>query len=146
MKILKTMLMNVLGQSPQLNSARALYSKFGIDVDQKLFGVSGGLNGLQGINGQLNPNATPFAAQLTPPTPPTPPSDPNDAAAQKAYNDALTLYNQNFQAYQAKLLSTMMQRMMMMQQQMLMAQRSSSSSASASTAVSSSSSSYSLGL
>ena len=91
MKILQNLLMNVLGQSPQLNSSRALFSKFGIDVDEKLFGASGGINGLQGINGAMNPNAKSFAAQLTPPTPPTPPSDPNDTAAQKAYNDALTL-------------------------------------------------------
>lgn len=74
------------------------------------------LSGLQTTN----------AAQgLQVPTPPQPPADLKDPEAQRKYNEALLLYNQQFQAYHTRMVSMFMQRFQAMQQAMLQAQRNS---------------------
>lgn len=72
---------------------------------------------------------------LAVPAPPTPPADPTDLEAQKAYNDALLAYNQQFQTYHTQMVGTLLQRMQWMQQLMLQQRNSNtpqSSTASAS--------------
>lgn len=74
------------------------------------------LNGLQ---------STGASQGLQVPTPPQPPADLKDPEAQRKYNEALLLYNQQFQAYHTRMVSMFMQRFQAMQQAMIQTQRNS---------------------
>lgn len=71
---------------------------------------------------QTGTNTTANTA-LNPPTPPTPPTDLNNAAALQQYHYDLLAYNQQFQAYHARMMTVFNQRFLQMQQQMMRAQQ-----------------------
>lgn len=104
-------------------------------------------SGLKGLTGNAFKNllAQRTAGQsLEMPSPPTPPADSSDIEAQKAYNDALLAYNQQFQTYHTKMVGTLLQRMQMMQQMMLQ-QRNTASQDTSSNRASQYSSSFGVG-
>lgn len=82
-------------------------------------GAQGGFNQILGRMQQQNN----LVAPLKLPEPPIPPADPSDSAAQRKYNEALLLYNQQFRGYHTQMMQAFSQRFLIMQQALLQARQ-----------------------